>query len=125
MQCWNHDSELRASARDHSTVRDLAPAIALLTAGLIGLFMASLSGVERNGPYLVIAAPWFSLSKTINLIRSADGGFAEASRFQNIAIAYSSRADFADRASDAGAWFVLPSPTITGCFSTQTEISSQ
>ncbi|HEY0269944.1 MAG TPA: hypothetical protein VGC10_03035 [Sphingomonas sp.] len=114
-----------AAARDGVAARDLAPAAALLVAGLIGLLMASLSGSGRSGQYLVIAAPWSSLGQTINLIRFADGGLVEAGRFQNIAIAGSSHADFAERARDAGAWLVVPSPKIAGCPGVPTEISPQ
>ncbi|OYW85498.1 MAG: hypothetical protein B7Z20_08995 [Sphingobium sp. 32-64-5] len=101
----------------------MAPASALLLAGLIGLTTASLSASGRNGQYLVVAAPWSSLGQTINLLGSADGGLVEVGRFQNIAIAASSHADFAERARAAGAWFVLPSPRIAGCFDVPTEVS--
>lgn len=110
-------------ARVRSAVHDLAPAAMLLLAGLIGLFIASLSGSGRNGQYLVITAPWSSLGTTIDLIGSAEGGLIETGRFQNIAIAHSSHADFAERAREAGAWLVSPAPRIAGCIGIQTEIS--
>src|SRR5688572_12699677 len=99
------------------------PAAMLFLTGLAGLIVASLSGSVRNGEYLVIAAPWSRLGQTINIIGTAQGGVIEAGRFQNIAIAASARSDFVDRARDAGAWLVLPSPRIAGCFSPQVKAS--
>lgn len=106
-------------------MRDLAPAAILLTAGLIGLFVASFSGTARNDQYLVIAPPWSNVGNTIDLILAADGSLVEAGRLQNIAIAASSRPGFSARARSAGAWLVLPSPSAAGCFGNQTEIPPQ
>ena len=111
--------------RQESIARDLVPAAALLTLGLTGLLTASLSGAVREGQYLVIAAPWSSLGRTINLVRDADGGFVEAGRMPNIVIASSSHADFATRARQAGAWLVLPSPRLAGCSGDQSESFSR
>lgn len=97
------------------------PAAALLTAGLIGLAAATLTGAPRNDQYLVVSAPWSTPGQTINLIRSADGGLIESGRFANMAIAGSTSGDFAQHARQAGAWLVVPSPFKTGCFASPTE----
>lgn len=95
----------------------------LLAFGLITLLAASLSGDGRGGQYLVMGAPWASHGRMIGVIRKADGGLAAIGGFGNIAIASSSRSDFARRARQAGAWAVLPSPRIAGCFGLQSEAS--
>lgn len=104
-------------------MRDLAPAAALLVAGLTGLGVASLSGDEGSGQYLVITAPWSSRGETIALIGAAEGGLLELGGFPNIVVAASLDTDFARRAREAGAWLVLPSPGLAGCFGARTEIS--
>lgn len=101
--------------------RDAWPAAALLVAGLIGLAAASLTTAPVRGQYLVVSPPWSSAGQTINLIRSADGGLIEAGRFANIAIAGSADSDFAQRARQAGAWLVVPSPLKSGCLASSTE----
>ncbi len=105
----------------HNTLRDALPAATLLLIGLIGLIAATLTGAPRNGQYLVISAPWSTPAQTINLVRSADGTLIESGRFANIAIAGSADGDFAQHASQAGAWLVLPSPLKSGCLTPSTE----
>jgi hypothetical protein len=97
----------------------------LFTLGLTALLGASLSGDGRNGQYVVIGAPWAGQSRMIDVIRGADGGLAALGGFANVAIASSSRSDFAARAKQGGAWLVLPSPRIAGCFGLQSEASPQ
>lgn len=111
--------------RQGSALRDLAPAALLLILGLMALLGASLSGEGRNGQYVVIGAPWAGQSRMIHVIRGADGGLAALGGFANVAIASSSHRDFAQRARQGGAWVVLPSPRIAGCFGLQSEASPQ
>ncbi len=103
--------------------RDFLPAAILLAIGLVGLLAASLSGDGRAGQYLVIGAPWAGYGRTVQAIRGADGALAGVGGFGNIAIATSSRRDFAARARQAGAWLVLPSPRLVGCFGLSSEAS--
>jgi hypothetical protein len=109
--------------RRGAAFRDFLPALILLAIGLVGLLTASLSGDGRGGQYLVIAAPWSGYGRTIQAIRGADGALAAVGGFGNIAIATSSRRDFADRARQGGAWLVLPSPRLVGCFGLPSEAS--
>lgn len=111
--------------RRGATLRDLVPAAMLLALGLTALLGASLSGDGRNGQYVVIGAPWSSQSRMIRVIRGADGGLAALGGFANVAIASSSRSDFAQRARQGGAWLVLPSPRLAGCFGLTSEASPQ
>lgn len=108
--------DTEASFQQGSTLRDITPAAMLLACGLIGLVAASFSRDARPGDYLVIDAPWSTYGLTINTIRSADGRLAATGGFGNIAIATSHRSDFPARARQAGAWLVIPSPRIPGCF---------
>ncbi|SED94906.1 hypothetical protein SAMN05443249_6013 [Beijerinckia sp. 28-YEA-48] len=105
---------------DGLTLRDLTPAAMLLTVGLFGLLAATLSAAEKSGQYLVVAAPWSSLGQTMSLVGMAHGEIVEAGRFENVIVAASSRPDFADNARHAGAWLVLPSPRVFGCFDSKT-----
>ena len=116
---------IKASRDAGSALRDFAPAALLLALGLTALLVASLSGDGRGGQYVVIGAPWASQSRMIAVIRGADGGLAALGGFGNIAIASSSRGDFAARARQSGAWLVLPSPRIAGCFGLPSEASPQ
>lgn len=120
-----HDREFPGRPEVRACLGDLGPAAILLVAGLIGSLLASLSGAKDSGQYLVIAPPWSNFSQTVNLIAAADGGLVSPGQFQNIAIAASTRAGFSGRALDAWAWFVLPSPQATSCFSVQTATSPQ
>lgn len=104
---------------------DLVPAAVLLTAGLVGLSMASLSVSGKHGQYLVILSPWSSFGQALDLVGAADGAIVEPGRFRNIVIATSSRADFAKTAREAGAWIVLPSPRLAGCVGTPAGESGQ
>jgi hypothetical protein len=118
-------SDAVARLRQSPALRDFAPAAVLFTLGLTALLGASLSGEGRNGQYVVIGAPWSGQSRMIDVIRGADGGLAALGGFANVAIASSSRSDFAARAKQGGAWLVLPSPRIAGCFGLQSEASPQ
>lgn len=93
--------------------------------GLAGLIMASLATPGRDGRYLVLVAPWASFGETLDIIEVADGGLLDMGGFPNIVMAASARVDFADRAREAGAWLVLPSPFIAGCFGGQTKVAEK
>lgn len=123
--CGQHGEPNRKPFRNSRGLRDLTPAVVLLVAGLLGLIFASLSAGERNGQYLVIAAPWSGFGQTIRLIMAAGGGFVEAGSFGNIAIAASSHPDFETHARNAGAWLVFPSPRLAGCLGLSTRTSEE
>jgi hypothetical protein len=123
--CRQHGEPIRKPIRDDRGLRDLAPAAVLLVAGLLGLIVASLSAGERNGQYLVIAAPWSGFGQTMRLIMAAEGSFIEAGSFGNIAIAASAHPDFETHARNAGAWLVFPSPRLAGCLGLSTRTSEQ
>lgn len=118
-------SGLATAARAKPALGDMIPAAALLTAGLAGLSMASLSVSEKRGQYLVILSPWSSFGQALDLVGAAEGAIIEPGRFGNILIATSSRADFAKTAREAGAWIVLPSPRLAGCVGTRAGESGQ
>jgi hypothetical protein len=97
------------------TVRDMIPAVILLGLGLSGLLIASFWPYGRTGQYLVLASPSSTLGQTINLVRGADGGLIETSRFSNILIASSNRSSFAADLRKAGALLVIAVSVPVGC----------
>lgn len=106
-------------------MRDMIPAMALFFVGLAGLSTASLLSVEQSNQYLVVAAPWSDLGKTLDIVKSVDGSLIEVGGWDNIVIAFSPDENFADRARNAGMWFVLPSPRLASCFGLSREIASK
>lgn len=87
----------------------------LLVLGLVGLVVATLMPTGKDGQYGVIAPPWYNLSRTIALIRQAQGDIAETGGPANIVIVHSRRPDFVRAAYAAGAWLVIDPVQLRGC----------
>jgi hypothetical protein len=98
-----------------SRIRPYLAAICLLFVGIIGLSFASLSDIDADGRYIVLAAPGSTLAETVNLVRQADGRLVQAGRYPNIVIAGSDRPDFAAALRHAGAWLAIAAPARGGC----------
>lgn len=98
-----------------SGFRDLAPATAMGFATLTILAAAYLQPSSKQGQYLVVAPPDWTLARTINLVILADGRMVRTGRFGNMLFAASSQPDFSATVRSAGAWFVLPAPALWGC----------
>ncbi|TCM35249.1 hypothetical protein EDF59_11689 [Novosphingobium sp. ST904] len=96
-------------------LRDLVPAAVLLASGLTALLVASVWSDAADGKYIVVAPTDWSLSRTIGLVRSADGRLLQRARIPNVIFASSASPDFASHLRAAGAWLVEPAPLPPGC----------
>lgn len=93
----------------------MLPAMLLLLGGLAALTVASVSSAAEQDTYAVVGPPGSRLADAIDIIRIADGRLVQRGRFANVAIARSSRPDFAQALRRAGAWAVIAAPTQGGC----------
>ena len=95
--------------------RALLPAVGLLVLGLAGLVLATLSPTGAGGQYAVIAPPWYTLSRTLGLVRQAGGDIADAGGPANIVIVHARGPGFARALYRAGAWLVVDPGQLRGC----------
>ena len=127
-----------AVPRPHARFHDLWPALALGLTGLVWLAGTTLAGVGAGsvgtgsvgmgsvgmgsagtgGQLLVIGPPSLDPDSVNSIIWQAGGAVMGTGGLPNIAIAAADRPDFARALTVAGAWLVLPSPRLLGCFST-------
>jgi|GEM_PF-1670344 len=98
---------------------DFVPAVALLVAGLLALAVATVMATPVQGQFLVMA-PRLDAENLMDAVYRAGGGVVGLGGIAGIAIAASDDAGFKSAVLAQGAWFVVPSPRILGCF-TQTE----
>ena len=103
-------------------LHELLPAITLALIGLVWLISATLAGkdVSRQGvggQLLVIGPPALDRAGVNDIVWQAGGAVVGAGGLPNIAVAIADRPDFAKALTAAGAWLVLPSPRLLGCFS--------
>ena len=96
-------------------LRAALPAMLLLLGGLAALTVASVSSAGGQDSYAVVGPPGSRLADAIDIIRIADGRLVQRGRFANVAIARSSRPDFAQALRRAGAWAVIAVPAQGGC----------
>ena len=98
-------------------LRDLWPAMALGLTGLLWLIGATLTGPGSGGQLLVIGPPALDRDGVNGIVWQAGGAVIGSGGLPNIAVAAATRPDFAKALTAAGAWLVLPSPRLLGCFS--------
>lgn len=103
------------SSAGKARLRAVLPAALLLLGGLAALTVASLSSAGAQDTYAVVGPPGSRLADAIEIIRIADGRLVQRGRFANVAIARSSRPDFAQALQRAGAWAVIAAPAQGGC----------
>lgn len=94
---------------------DFAPALALLLAGVLALAVAMLAASPVRGQYLVLA-PGAGGGQLTDLVYRAGGGVVGLGGLRGIAIAASEDPDFPRSVKAQGAWAVLPSSRLLGCF---------
>ena len=94
---------------------DFAPALALLLAGVVALAVATLAASPVQGQYLVLA-PGAGGARLTDLVYRAGGGVVGLGGLRGIAIAASDDPYFRDALKAQGAWAVLPSSRLLGCF---------
>lgn len=99
-------------------LRDLAPAAVFGAAGLVALIIATLLGAGNSGQMLVFGPPALDRDRVTGIVWQAGGTVIDFGGLPNVAIAtaMTERPDFAEALKAAGAWLVLPSPRLLGCF---------
>lgn len=105
------------AARPTAGFHDLWPALALGLTGLIWLVGVTLAGAGAGGQLLVIGPPALDRDRVNGIVWRAGGAVVSPGGLPNIAIAVADQPDFASALTAAGAWLVLPSPRLLGCFS--------
>lgn len=103
-------------------LKDLWPAIVLGLCGLVWLVGTTLANTKladsgSGGQLLVIGPPATDRTGVYGIVWQAGGAVMGHGGLPNIAIAASDQPDFAAALTAAGAWLVLPSPRLLGCFS--------
>lgn len=96
--------------------RDYAPAFGLLVVVLIALAIGNLMANPVPGQYLVVTRPGLDRFEMLDIVFRANGGLVGTGGLSNIAVAVSEDPGFAAAMRDQGAWLVLPSPRLLGCF---------
>ena len=99
---------------------DFAPALALLLAGIVALAGVTLVASPVQGQYLVLA-PGAGGAQLTDLVYRAGGGVVGLGGLRGIAIAASDDPKFRDAMLAQGAWAVLPSSRLLGCFTDDQE----
>ncbi|TRW98298.1 hypothetical protein FNJ84_05835 [Paracoccus sp. M683] len=99
-----------------SVVGDMLPALALAGVGLIALVIATLAVAKGTGQYLVLGPPWADRAQMHSIVWQAGGGVAGDGGLSSVVIAMSDDVDFADALRAQGAWLVIASPVLQGCF---------
>ena len=99
---------------------DVLPAFLVLIVGLIGVAVMTLVTDSVPGQYLLVMRPGVGKAAIIDIIYQAKGGVVGFGSLPNLAVAASDDPDFKQAALAGGAFLVLPSPRLLGCF-TKTE----
>ena len=106
-----------AAPEKSAGLKDLWPAVALGLTGLVWLAGTTLAGAGIGGQLLVIGPPALDRDGVNAIVWQAGGAVIGSGGLPNIAVAAATRPDFAQALMAAGAWLVLPSPRLLGCFS--------
>lgn len=100
-------------------IRDLIPAIALLVILLGGLAAATLMPTGKDDQYVVMVAPWRSLTSVLSSIKTAEGAIVSINDSAGLITVYSEHKDFPSRLYRAGVWLVFEPLQPEGCLSIQ------
>lgn len=99
-----------------SGLAELWPALFLAGVGIVALVAATLNVGDVTGEYLIFSAPWSGRAEMMDMVSRADGGVVGFGAVPFLAIAMAGRPDFTEAVRQQGAWLVLPSPVLLGCF---------
>lgn len=106
--------------KDHRFhIHDLAPAIALLALLLSSLAAAVLTPTGKDNQYIVVVAPWRSLTSVLGFIGAAEGAIVSINDSAGLITVYSENKDFPNRLYRAGVWLVFEPMQSEGCVSIQ------
>lgn len=100
-------------------IRDLMPAIALLVILIGGLAAATLAPTGKDDQYVVMVAPWRSLTSVLSSINAAQGSIVSINDSAGLITVYSEHKDFPSRLYRAGVWLVFEPLQPEGCLSIQ------
>ena len=96
---------MRSADPDHRGGQLLPAAAVAIFSGIIGF--AALYGPPQTGEMGVVFAPWVSQAEAMGAIVAAGGRIVDASRLNNVVIAYGLDETFQDKVRDHGAWFTV------------------
>lgn len=97
-------------------IRDLVPAIALLVLLLGSLAAAVLTPTGKDDQYVVMVAPWRTVTSVISSIQAAEGAIVSINASSSLITVYSEHKDFPSRLYSAGVWLVFEPLQPGGCF---------
>ncbi|MDN5567443.1 MAG: hypothetical protein L0G27_01610 [Paracoccus sp. (in: a-proteobacteria)] len=98
---------------------DFAPALALLSVGIAGLAVATVMATAVQGQFLVVG-PGLDPARLMDVVYRAGGGVVGLGGVPGVAIAASDDPGFRAAVLSQGAWFVMASPRLLGCFAATT-----
>lgn len=101
---------------DASGLAALWPALLFAGVGIVALVVATLTVGGVKGEYLIFTAPWIGRAEMMDMVSRADGGVVGFGAVPFLAVAMAGRPDFTEAMWQQGAWLVLPSPVLLGCF---------
>ncbi|MBC9177180.1 hypothetical protein [Pseudoroseomonas ludipueritiae] len=89
--------------------------MALLFGSVFAALLVGLAPAAGQTQFAVIAAPWWSLSRTAELVGAAEGDILDVGGLPNVVIAHSDDPDFVAALYRRGAWLVLDPVLLRGC----------
>lgn len=93
----------------------LLPSVALLFGSVFAALLVGLAPAAGQTQFAVIAAPWWSLSRTAELVGAAEGDILDVGGLPNVVIAHSDDPGFVAALYRRGAWLVLDPVLLRGC----------
>lgn len=93
----------------------LLTAIALLLGSVLAALLIGLAPAAGQTQLAVIAAPWWNLVQTMDMVGAAEGDVVDIGGFPNVVIAHSDDPGFAASLYRQGAWLVLDPVLLRGC----------
>ena len=96
-------------------LRDCAPALLILVAGLLGLGWATVKPSDSSEAYAVWVPPWSSAAQAVQTVSAAGGQLVQVNASATLVTAVSSEPGFESALYREGAWLVVDPVGQWGC----------